>query len=291
VDSFYLRACCSVAADLSMALLCGLMMARLWLRRSAEAILLPSLWMPAAAFAIAVAMQVVALAASFTGASSVRLLWMALPDIASTHPGTVLCLTLAAAVVLVILSALSRGGKRYRAALFAVLALCLILRSGSGHAATEAILSLPQALQFLHLAGMAVWSGGVMVSGFYLLPRLQRAQQATVFRDGLASLSVSSTWAVIVTFLAGMAKTWIAAADNFPLLWHSTWTWVLLTKISCVCGALFLGFLNRRWLQTSRQPSVEDLSQPARLLRAEAVLMTLVLILSGLLGNLPPPGE
>lgn len=273
-------------------MLCGWWMVRVWMRRRTDPMRLPSPVLLSAVFASAIALQLLALTATFTGEATLQAVLAALPAIIGTHPGTVLFVTLLAAICMILVVAMSQRGKRLHAVSGALLALCLALRSGTGHAATEELFSLSQGLQFLHLAGMAVWSGGVIVAGLFVLPRMKGWENpATVFRSTLASLSRASTWSVGITVAAGIGKSWIATKDDFAAAWHSRWSAVLIVKISLVCIALLLGLLNRRWLGNRVDWSATERSQATRVLRTEAVVMLAILLLSGVLANMPPPGE
>ncbi len=77
--------------------------------------------------------------------------------------------------------------------------------SATGHAAVGGDFSRAELLQFLHLSGMALWTGGVIVSGFFVVPRLVASGGRA---DGayLQSLSRVSTYAVAVVLLSGASR-------------------------------------------------------------------------------------
>ena len=281
MDSLPIRIFASAAIDLSLAVLCGLLLARRWL--AGFSIPTPSLRLPATTLVLGGALQLLSLTASFTGKSSFPQLCLALPDISSTHAGKVLALALAASILLLILTF-----TRSQGAQAAALILCLIFRSGTGHAATENLVSFPQTMQFLHLTAMSVWSGAILIAGFLILPRLHHHDGYAAF---LAALSKAATWALAVVLLSGAYRGYTGLEGNFHALFHSAWGLTLTAKLLAVAAALALGVLNRlaltrnpTWLPAQRRSTI-------RVLRAEAFAMLAILALSATLANLPPPSD
>ncbi|SEC63560.1 copper resistance D family protein [Terriglobus roseus] len=286
MDSFLVRFLASVLIDFSLAALAGLLLARRWLRRVPNGPALIPLTAPAASLVFALALQLLCLAATFTGKTGLRALLSSLPDIVRTHAGSVLCLTLGTALLLLLVSRLVRS--RDSAAVAAFLC-CLLFRSGSGHAATENVVSLAQALQFLHLASMAIWSGGVMLSGFLVIPQLVADDKSSALY--LTALSWWSTCAVGFVAVTGVVKAYLATSGIIPQTLGTRWGLVLGVKIFGVGVALILGYLNRLALSRPNRATISKSRQSMTILRAEAIAMTIILVASAALANLPPPGE
>lgn len=279
LGSLWLRALASLLVDGSIAMLCGVVLARLWLQRNQP--IRPLLF--SITLCIGSALQLLSLAAVFTGEPSLTAVLQSLPDIVATHAGTVLALNLVAAVVLLIAGAL--GQPLFTAA---ALALAIVLRAGVGHAATQQLLSWSQALQAVHVGSMAVWSGGVIVSGVAVLPQLRTAPAALV--GYLARLSRASTWAVVMVIVSGGTRAYPVIQPDLHAALHSAWGAVLAAKLLCVAAALALGYSNRRWLARN-DCSEAACTRVVRSLRVEAIAMLLILTLSGVLANLAPPGN
>jgi putative copper export protein len=286
VDSFLVRFLASLLIDFSLAALAGLLLARRWIGKAPNGTALIPLAIPAGGLVFGLALQLLSLVATFTGQSGLPGLLTNLPDIGRTHAGSVLCLTLTAAILLLLVS--MRYSLRNSFAV-AALACCLLFRSGSGHSATEALVSLTQTLQFVHLASMAIWSGGVLVSGFLVMPRLVAESRSV--GAYLAALSRWSTWAVVLVALTGLCKAYLITSSNIPQALGTKWGFVLGLKICSVGAAVILGFLNRRLVSHLNRSMPTQLGLSVALLRAEAIAMTIILIASAALANLPPPGE
>ena len=90
--------------------------------------------------------------------------------------------------------------------------------------------------------------------------------------------------------LSGMVRGYTTIAGDFRALVHTSWGLALVAKLCMVVVALTLGAVNRLSLRQPEWPKSRRL-RSARVLRAEAVAMLAVLILSATLANLPPPGD
>ena len=281
--SLALRILASAAVDVSLATLCGLLLARYWLR--ATAVSVPSTLLPAALLAGGGLLQIFLLTATFTGEQSFGALCRSLPAIAATHAGTVLALALAASVVLLLLAFF----KSYRAQAAALVA-CLVFRAGAGHAATENVFSLSHAVQWLHLAAMCVWSGAVLVAGLFVVPKLAGSASETLAAF-LGSLSRAATIALAVVLLSGLYRGYTGLDGDYGALLHTAWGITLSLKLAAVAAAILLGGLNRLHLARSPGWLPGHRRRTARVLRAEAFAMVAILLLSSTLANLPPPGD
>ena len=285
MDFLPLHILASALIDGSLAVLCGVMLARRWLGRSATSV--PSLRWPAALLSLGGAMQLLLLTASFTGKSSLPQVCLSLPEMLSTHAGRVLGLALAASAVLLAFS-FAASVQAQAAALLA----CLVFRSGAGHAATENLLSLSQTVQFLHLGAMSMWSGAVLVTGLAVLPRPAFLQApGDVFAGLLAALSRAATWALGVVVVTGGYRGYTGLGGDLHALLHSAWGLTLVAKLAAVAAALALGVVNRLTLSRSPGWLPAERRRTMRTLRAEACVMLAILALSATLANLPQPGE
>ncbi len=281
--SLAIRILASASIDVSLAMLCGLLLARWWLRGTS--IPLPSTYPSAALLAAGGVLQLFCLAATFTGETSPAALCRALPAIAATHAGAVLTMALAASACLLLLAVF----KGYRAQAAALLA-CLVFRAGVGHAATENVFSLPHAMQCLHLAAMSVWSGSVTMAGLVVLPRLAGAP-AEALGGFMGALSRAATFALAIVLLSGLYRGYTGLDGNYGALLHTAWGITLTIKLVAVATAMLLGGLNRLHLARSPGWLPEHRRRTALTLRAEAFAMLAILLLSSTLANLPPPGD
>lgn len=229
-------------------------------------------------------------AASMSGSNGFRENLAMAPDVLTgTHQGKLWWIGSLALAIL--FSAMFFGAHRTigaRSALFAIpLLLIAAIKAASGHAANDGDFTLAEFALGLHVLSIAVWAGSVMVSGVLVLPRLAAAKNTAACWNYGQHLSKTVTWALVVIVLSGVYATWHDLNGNWSGLWLTGWGKVLIAKLIFVAGALALGALARfRCIQPP--PSDHSIALMLRLIRAEAVVMALILCLSGTLANLSP---
>jgi putative copper resistance protein D len=276
--------------DWSLALATGVLLAGYWLRRlPALAAQIPRIGSAASLMVIALVAQFYLMVAMMTGEAGFAEVLRAAPLVATTHAGKVALATLAVAVLLLVADLLKA---LRRSIVFAVLvALLLVFHSATGHAAVEGDFTVAELLQLLHLSGMALWTGGVIASGLFVLPRLAAAGER-VDEGYLHSLSRVSTYAVATVLLSGAWKGWTGLDHQLGGLVHTGWGRILLAKLLFVAGALVLGALHRRWIHRREHAWTPQQTRTlATTLPVEAVCLTLVLALSAWLGSVDPSGS
>ncbi|QHN04513.1 hypothetical protein FTO74_14940 [Granulicella sp. WH15] len=234
------------------------------------------------------------LASSMSGSSSFRDNIALIPSIlSSTHQGKLWYIN-SCAIVLLLLATLARpslrGSIRWRSrSIITILALALIaaVKAASGHAADDGDFTLMESVQVLHILATAVWSGSILVSGFFVLPLLVRRVRPDAIWSYGEQLSRFATYAVITVLLSGVYTS--DRELNGPLagLWTTLWGKVLLAKIAVVLIAFAFGGASR-FTCLAKDASAPRLQLLARLLLSEAVAMAVILCLSGWLGNTSP---
>ena len=156
--------------------------------------------------------------------------------------------------------------------------------------------------------GMSLWSGGVIVSAFFVVPRLcyevsgiatfhadepisARLDSPSFVREYLVQLSIVSTWSVLAVVVTGMAKSYRATGGSLPPIISTHWGQILLVKTVLVTLTVACGARNRWLLATVPNDDSSFLSRITRMLRAESLCMLGVLLLSAWLSNTAPPIE
>jgi len=166
----------------------------------------------------------------------------------------------------------------------ATLILLAAARATIGHPASDGDFTLPKLVQFTHLLATAIWSGLILAASFFVLPRLPSESIASFTRK----LSATVTAALLFILASGAYNSYRGLGGTLTPLIHTQWGLLLAAKIILVAAALTLGLLNRSILRrnpTLTQPHIVLLT---RQLRAEAILMLLILTCSAALANSPP---
>ena len=290
--------------DWSVALATGSLLAAHWLRSAgpaspSAAIRVPRMRSAALLMLLALAAQFYLLVAMMTGQAGFADVLNAAPLVATTHAGRVTLATLGVALVLLVADLVK--ALRAPAVFASLVVLILLLHSATGHAASDGDFTLAELLQFLHLAGIALWTGGVIVSGLFLVPKLLPEPSSgsalpldpllvpLLAKAYLRALSRVSTGAVALVLLTGAYKGWTGLDHQLSGLLYSGWGRILLSKLGLVAVALALGALHRCWVrQPERAWTPQQTRTLAITLRLEAVALTLVLLLSAWLGSVDP---
>jgi putative copper resistance protein D len=281
----------AVVSDAGYAVSCGCLLAIRWLHDAADLfrVLRQILLACVAGLIFAQAARPWFVAASMSGSESFAGNLALIPDVLfSTHQGKVWfigSLGLAA-----LLATLFFAGRQVRTGVwpFAVsLFLIGCAKAASGHAAGDGDFTLAEFSMLLHIAGTAVWAGTVIASGVIVVPALAKLGDAQTLWSYARFLSRTVTWALVAILLSGIYTSWHELDGSLSGLWSSGWGRVLLTKIAFVSVALTLGAITR--LKCVQRPATSERADlMARLLWAEALLMIVILCLSGLLANTAP---
>jgi copper resistance protein D len=224
------------------------------------------------------------------GDGSWRDAWAALPDVASTHAARALIGCLYFTVCLFVFSFFPASLAKTKGILIGLglEAGLIACRAFYGHAAADGDFSLREGIQFLHLSSIAVWGGGILVAGLITIPRLASVAGVREVQQFGKHLSQTVTIALAIVILSGIYNAWKGLGGSLSPLPHSAWGRMLLLKLSLVLLALCHGVRVRFLLRSPSPWAPRQTTIMRRWVRAEALLMFLVLACSAWLANLPP---
>jgi putative copper resistance protein D len=202
------------------------------------------------------------------------------------------------AAILPCLRPLRRGrSSRMRAAAVAVSAGLVGTLAWAGHAAAGSGVegAIHLAADILHLVAAAAWFGSLIPLVLLLLAaRRDNADaslaiaRAAVLR--FSPLGIASVGTLVVT---GLVNTWVLAG-SVPALAGTDYGHLLVIKVALFLVMLSFGAVNRLWLtpRLMQAPSVPAAAQALRQIvrnsLIEAGLGTIIIVIVGLLGTLPP---
>jgi putative copper resistance protein D len=288
----------SVAAalfDAAFAGAVGLVIARLWLARDADEKLVSGLRhkTEVCAFAMIVGLcaQAFLSTATMIGSSGFAAVRAQFADvITGTHAGRALLLNGVVALVVLFAVPVRRMWNSWTGTISLLIALAVLAatRAATGHPAADGDFTLPELVQFVHLASIAIWSGGVIAAGFFVLPELLCIQQIEAMTRFARRLSDTVTVAVVLIVLTGLYNSYRGLGGSLGPLVGTQWGNLLDIKIVLVCVALTMGAFNRKILRANHSLSPFQAGQVARILRMEAAVMLLILSISAFLANSPP---
>jgi putative copper resistance protein D len=288
----------SVAAalfDAAFAGASGLLIARLWVSSCSEEKLVNGLRGRVVGCALvllaALSAQAILAVATMIGSSNLGSIRGQFADVmTSTHAGRALLCNSAVALLLLAMAPMRRmwQSRVGTALLLSVLAILAATRAATGHPAADGDFTLPELVQFVHLASIAIWSGGVLAAGFFVLPELLHAQQIEAMGQFARRLSQTVTIALLLIVLTGLYNSYRGLGGSLAPLIGTQWGDLLDIKIVLVGLAVAMGTFNRQMLRKNRSLTPGQARRLAGVLRAEATVMLLILGVSAFLANSPP---
>jgi putative copper export protein/methionine-rich copper-binding protein CopC len=200
----------------------------------------------------------------------------------------------------------SRGEHGRGWAILGVTALLLpLVPALQGHAwAAGGLRPFAVSAQYLHVLGVGLWLGGLLLLLFLGLPAVRaekkrRAGEVESNVEGIGdaspplarvvnAFSRMALPAVVIFLVSGSALSWIHTGGELQIYLGTTWGRTLLLKLALVAGILALGFYNWRRVRPAlaEHPDPGALRIPASV---EVVLGLLVLLITAVLVATPLP--
>jgi putative copper resistance protein D len=295
---FLPRGLAAALSDISFAAIFGLVIASLWMQSDGEerlhVRLRGGLQICTAAMLLALIAQTYLLTATMTGSSGLTAVWGQCAGVMTgTHAGRVLlcsgCVTLALIGLLVVQRKWQLRVQTWT--LLTGLVVLAAIRAATGHPAADGDFTLAEFVQCIHLLSIATWAGGIIAAGFFVVPALLRAQQDEAIVAFLRPLSRTVAIALVLVVLSGIYNSYRGLNGSVTPLLHTQWGGLLDLKVLLVCIAVAMGASNRRMLLKSRDLPPLPILRLAQMLRAESVVMMLILLVSAFLANSPPPAS
>ncbi|MEG9436316.1 CopD family protein [Edaphobacter sp. HDX4] len=277
---------CSAASDIAFSLMWGGVLLLYWgalpdsLRASVHRLVTAAAIM----LCLALPLQILLLTSDMCGTTHWLEIHAVLPDVLEMHAGSVLRSQFIC-VLLLSLSALVPLKPVTRRSIFTLLLLALTtFKAATGHAAIDGPFSLRELSQWLHLASIAAWAGGILLAAVLSVPLL--GNESNLLVSYLRRLSRHCTLSIGIVCITGVLNSWLITEGKLEHIRSSTWGTLLIVKMAFVLVALTLGFLNRRDINGSL--TAETQLAVAKRIRLEAPIMLVILCASGWLSALSP---
>lgn len=211
--------------------------------------------------------------------------------VSTTDYGHAACLAILAMLVVFALR-LPRGTSRFRSiAAFASMVTFAVTRSSMGHAGEEGFWSAPLAAEAVHFSAIGVWTGAVMVSGWFVLNPSRVAALTVHATDRYLDLmSQAAMLAVIAIIGTGLYSAWHRVGTSEHLL-HSVYGTILLVKIGLVLAAIALGGFNKFVGLPLVSRSSRGLGVVRAVLQVETFLLVGALLAAASLTSQQPPAS
>ena len=158
-----------------------------------------------------------------------------------------------------------------------------------GHAGEGGYWTVAMAAEAVHFIAIGVWTGAVLVSGWFVLsgPGVQALTLSSIDRylDAMSRAAMAAVLAIIVT---GIYSGWhrVGSIDNLA---HTQYGWTLLVKVSLVGAAIGLGGYNKYIGLPAAARSLSGVRIVRNVLRFETILLVGALLAAALLTGQQPP--
>jgi putative copper export protein len=116
----------------------------------------------------------------------------------------------------------------------------------TGHAGDDGAFTSAAIANGLHVAGAAMWGGGIVVAALVMLPVLRHCDPFPRYTLSFASVSLSSmsTLALALVLFPGIYHAWLQLG-SVNALWETLYSRWLMAKMAFVGVMIVLGALNR----------------------------------------------
>lgn len=207
----------------------------------------------------------------------------------TTDYGRAGLVALAAMTLLLLLRLGGRVGYASNIAAAALLALFAVTRASMGHAGEDGLWTVALAADAAHFSAIGLWTGTVMVSGWFVLNRARVRKLAAHAGDSyLGMMSQAATVAVVAMIGTGLYSAWHRVGTTTHLL-HTAYGMTLLAKTGLAMAAIALGGFNKFWGLPAASGSSRGLDLVRVVLQLESILLLGALIAAAALVSQQPP--
>jgi copper transport protein len=178
--------------------------------------------------------------------------------------------------------------RRWSLALMGLFGLtALTLLADQGHASQAPLAPLSVAADAVHLAGAAIWVGGLpcLVAVLLRAPKVLPEGGRTLASATLKRFSKIALWSVVVISVTGLARA-LGELSSPTQLWDTGYGRDLMLKASLLLPILLIARRNRRFvaaLSAGVQPSAARLKSVARSVQMELAIGAGIIVVAALL--------
>ncbi|CAB4596707.1 unannotated protein [freshwater metagenome] len=162
-----------------------------------------------------------------------------------------------------------------------------------GHATELAPRAVSLVADAVHATAAALWLGGLV--GLMMVLSLRKAETVRATAGIIGRFSLMAFWSVIALAIAGLTLTLTGSNASLQSILTTTWGQLVLAKIGLTLIVVIIAAWNRRTLVPSLTTPTEETTDLSvrwatllRTVRAEALLLVVVVGLTAILVNVPP---
>lgn len=209
--------------------------------------------------------------------------------VSATDYGRAGSVTILAMMVLFFVRLAARVCYGVSIAIAVLLAVFAVTRASMGHAGEDGFWTVALAAEAVHFSAIGLWTGAVMVSGWFVLNRARVGAFAGHGTDGyLAMMSQAAMLAVVGIIGTGIYSAWHRVGTTEHLL-HTYYGMTLLAKVGLVIAAIALGGYNKFFGLPAASRSPRGVRLVRAVLRVETFLLLGALLAAAALTSQQPP--
>jgi len=182
--------------------------------------------------------------------------------------------------------------------ILAAMVSTLPLLSVTSHAGDDGLVSPANVMNGLHLLGISLWGGAVMLYALMVLPEQRNNRRSSNQALTATRLSTLATVALAVVIISGIYNTW-QQLNTLADLWLTAYGRVLVLKLALVMMMMAIGALNRfywvpdvvAWYRQGGQHWGAASERLLQVLRFDSVVFITILVVAVILGTQSPPGH
>ncbi|HEV7815035.1 MAG TPA: CopD family protein [Janthinobacterium sp.] len=208
--------------------------------------------------------------------------------VSSTDYGHAACAAILALAIFFAIR-LRGGGRASDIAALLTLAAFALTRASMGHAGEDGFWTLALAAEATHFSAIGLWTGAVMVSGWFVLGEKGIGTLGTQATGRyLDRMSTAALLAVVAIIVTGIYSAWhrVGSAEH---LVHTRYGLTLLVKIALVLLAIALGGYNKFIGLPAAARSARDLRTVRAVLQIETFLLFGAVLAAAALTSQQPP--
>lgn len=180
-------------------------------------------------------------------------------------------------------------GRGTTIAVAAALAVYAVTRASMGHAGEDGFWTITLAAEAVHLSAIGLWTGAVMVSGWFVLSDARVSAFAVHDLDKYLDMMSQAAMLAVVAIIGTGVYSGLHRVGTTEHLLHTAYGMTLLAKVGLVMATLALGGYNKFVGLPAASRSPRGLGLVRAVLQVETFLLLGALFAAGALTSQQPP--
>jgi putative copper resistance protein D len=209
--------------------------------------------------------------------------------VSSTDYGRAGCVTILSMAVLFVVRLRGGASRASDFAAFLAIATFAVTRAFMGHAGEEGFWTIALAAETIHFSGIGLWTGAVLVSGWFVLDEARIRALTVRSTDRYLDLMSQAAMLAVIAIIGTGIYSGLHRVGTTEHLVHTAYGWTLLAKIGLVLIAIALGGYNKFIGLPAASRSPRGVKLVRAVLQVETFLVLGALLAAAALTSQQPP--